>query len=124
MTDRPPLGAARRMWTLFEPLHAVTYFSPQARAAWEGAGLRGYWRGYFAGRTAPLGAVSAAPVTALFFGFAPSMVARALPDIWTRVSPERALETRVEGAVAALRHLLPAGAPVAQAADALWRAVD
>ena len=44
----------RSMWHLFEPIHAVTYFSPQARAAFEEAGLRGFWRGYFAGRAAPL----------------------------------------------------------------------
>ena len=24
---------ARMMWTLFEPVHAVTYFAPEARAA-------------------------------------------------------------------------------------------
>ena len=46
---------ARRMWTLFEPIHAMTYFAAEARAAYEEAGLRGFWRGYFAGRSAPLG---------------------------------------------------------------------
>jgi helix-turn-helix protein len=40
------------MWTLFEPVHAVTYFAPEARSAFEQAGLRGFWRGYFAGRAA------------------------------------------------------------------------
>ena len=98
---------ARHLWHLYEPLHAVTYFAPQARAAYENAGLRGYWRGYFAGRAAPLGAVAAAPVTALFFAFAPAMVARALPGVWERASPDRALAARLEGAVAALRAVLP-----------------
>jgi len=97
----------RVLWRLFEPLHAVTYFAPQARAAFEAAGLRGFWRGYFAGRAAPLGPVSAAPVTALFFSFAPTMVARALPDVWQRVSVERALDARLTGAAAALRSVLP-----------------
>ena len=46
---------ARSMWTLFEPIHAVTYFTAEARSAYEKAGLRGFWRGYFAGRAAPLG---------------------------------------------------------------------
>ena len=46
---------ARSMWTLFEPVHAVIYFAPEARVAFEEAGLRGFWRGYFAGRAAPLG---------------------------------------------------------------------
>ena len=97
----------RRLWQLYEPLHAVTYFAAPCRAAYESAGLRGYWRGYFAGRAAPLGAVPAAPVTALFFSFAPAMVARALPDVWRRASPERALAARLDGAVAALRAVLP-----------------
>jgi len=95
----------RYMWSMFEPIHDVTYFSPQARAAFEVAGLRGFWRGYFAGRAAPLGPVPAAPVVAAFFSFAPHMVARALPDVWSRATPERTLEARQAGAVDALRPL-------------------
>ncbi len=80
---------ARQMWTRYEPIHAVTYFTPEARAAFEAAGLRGYWRGYFAGRSAPLGAVGPSTVVATYFGFAPAMVARAIPDVWSRASVER-----------------------------------
>ncbi|MEV6523707.1 hypothetical protein AB0M43_17290 [Longispora sp. NPDC051575] len=97
---------ARRLWTLFEPLHAVTYFAPECRAAFEEAGLRGFWRGYFGGRAAPLGPVGAAPVTALFFGFAPRMVERALPALWELAGPEEALRARAVGARAALARLL------------------
>jgi hypothetical protein len=97
----------RHLWQLFEPLHAVTYFGAETRAAFESAGLRGYWRGYFAGRAAPLGAVSAAPVTAAFFSFAPGMVARAVPDVWRRASPEQVLAARLQGAEATLRAALP-----------------
>ena len=117
--------AARRMWTLFEPVHVVTYFSAEARAAFEAAGLRGFWRGYFAGRSAPLGAVRAEPVTAAFFNFAPAMVSRALPGVWDLVTPGDALAARSAGAVAALRRLLgesPAG--LRAAADGLLRAAD
>ncbi|ATO15356.1 hypothetical protein CO540_17165 [Micromonospora sp. WMMA2032] len=95
-------GMARRMWTLFEPVHAVTYFHPRARAAFEAVGLRGYWRGYFAGRAAPLGPVDAPTVTAAFFSFAPPMVARALPSVWRLATPEEALRARLTGAVQAL----------------------
>ncbi|MDG4803380.1 hypothetical protein [Micromonospora sp. WMMD980] len=90
------------MWTLFEPVHAVTYFHPRARAAFETVGLRGYWRGYFAGRAAPLGPADAPTVTAAFFSFAPGMVARALPSVWRLASPEEALRARLTGAVQAL----------------------
>ncbi|MEE1940081.1 hypothetical protein V1L54_11845 [Streptomyces sp. TRM 70361] len=111
---------ARALWKLIEPVHAVTYFAPQARAAFEEAGLRGFWRGYFAGRAAPLGEVGPGPVTAAFFGFAPAMVARALPGVWGTASPGRALEARRAGAAAALEHLLPGdGRRVAEAAALL-----
>ncbi|MGH3223070.1 MAG: SCO6745 family protein, partial [Streptosporangiaceae bacterium] len=114
---------ARSMWTLFEPIHAVIYFTPEGRSAFEQAGLRGFWRGYFAGRAAPLGRVSAAVVTASFFGFAPGMVARAIPGIWELISPADALRTRLAGATDALGRLLPEAdvAPqVAKAAGLLW----
>jgi hypothetical protein len=114
----------RRLWSLFEPVHAVTYFTPQAGAAFEAAGLRGFWRRYFAGRTAPLGAIGPGPVTAAFFGFAPAMVARALPDVWTRISPQVALAARADGARAALEDLLPEAyeSAAAEAAELLSRA--
>ena len=63
---------ARRMWTLFEPLHAVTYFAPEGRAAFEAAGLRGFWRGYFAVRSAPLGLAPAAVTIALYAELRPA----------------------------------------------------
>ncbi|MFC4148832.1 hypothetical protein ACFO0M_21460 [Micromonospora mangrovi] len=90
------------MWTQFESVHSVTYFHPRARAAYEAVGLRGYWRGYFAGRTAPLGAVEAPPVIAVFFNFAPRMVERALPSVWRLATPAEALRARLTGAVQAL----------------------
>ncbi|MEU7615662.1 hypothetical protein AB0M91_15515 [Micromonospora rifamycinica] len=109
------------MWTHVEPLHAITYFHPRARAAHEAIGLRGYWRGYFAGRAAPLGPVDAAPVIAAFFTFAPPMVSRALPAVWQLASPEEALRSRLTGAVQALAELtyeLPE-AHLAEAAELL-----
>ena len=93
MTDSPE----RHLWTLIEPVHAITYFAPECQQAFEDAGLPGFWRGYFGGRAAPLGAVSAGAVTALFFGFHPSFVDRAVPDVWTRCSPADALAARLDG---------------------------
>ena len=113
---------ARRLWTLFEPLHAVTYFTPEGRAAFEAAGFRGFWRGYFAGRSAPLGLAPAAVSTALYAGFAPSMVERAIPSIWDLAPPEVALEARLDGAVEVLSRLL-AGIPGVEEAAELLREV-
>jgi helix-turn-helix protein len=117
-------STARTMWTLFEPVHAVTYFTATSRSAYEQAGLRGFWRGYFAGRAAPLGAVNAAVVAASFFNFAPAFVGRAIPGVWELTTPEEALRARLEGATAALRGLLAGQeSEAAAAADLLWRAV-
>ena len=94
------------MWTLFEPLHAVTYFAPEGRAAFEAAGLRGFWRGYFASRSAPLGLAPAAVTVALYANFAPRMVERAIPSVWELATPAEALAARLDGSVAALARLL------------------
>src|SRR5262245_29252302 len=101
------MSTARVMWTLFEPVHDVTYFAPEALSAFTEAGLRGYWRGYFAGRAAPLGRAPAAAVAASFSNFAPSFVARAIPGVWEMITPEDAITVREAGAAAALRRLLP-----------------
>jgi hypothetical protein len=117
MADRDHL--ARALWTLFEPIHAVTYFSTQARDALAAIGLSRYWDGYFAGRSAPLGALSGPPVTAMFSGFAPFLVDRALPAVWSVVTPEQVIEARYVGAEETLRAIIPNEKVIADAADAL-----
>ena len=109
----------RALWTLFEPIHAVTYFSPEARASFADIGLTRYWDGYFAGRAAPLGAVSASPVVAIFSGFAPFLVDRVLPAVWSRVTVDRVLDARSRGSAATLRKLVPDERSVSDAADIL-----
>jgi hypothetical protein len=114
------------MWELVEPVHAVTYFAPEARAAADRLGTRGFWMGYVAQRAAPLGAVDAPVATAVFFGFHPDRLTRALPAAWHVTTPAAALDARLAGADAALRRLwgapLTASAEVAEAADLAWRA--
>ncbi len=100
------MSDARTMWTLFEPIHIVTYFDQRARDRFTAAGLRGFWRGYFAGRSAPLGAIGPAPMIAAYYSFAPSMVSRALPEVWSMAAPADVLVARAEGAVEALSGLL------------------
>lgn len=94
---------ARRLHDRIEPVHAVTYFAPEPRAALDGLGFRGFWMGYFAARSAPLGRVPADVVTAAFYNFAPERVAKALPAAWDIASPGDALRARQESAAAALR---------------------
>ena len=102
MVDRGP-GLSRRFFHRFEPVHAVTYFAPEARAALDGLGYRGFWMGYFAARSAPLGRVPAEVVTATFYNFAPERVAKAMTGAWAVAGPDSALLARHESAVAALR---------------------
>ncbi|WP_067548639.1 SCO6745 family protein [Nocardia crassostreae] len=98
---------ARAMWRVLEPLHAVTYFAPECRAANKAVGLRGYWMGYFGARSAPLGPVGPSVVEATFYNFHPAMIRRAIPDAWSFATPEAILETRRTAAASVLHSLIP-----------------
>jgi helix-turn-helix protein len=118
---------ARRMWHVLEPYHAMIYFAPEAREAYTAAGLKGYWMGYFASRSAALGPVSANVVAAVFYNFHPRMVARAIPDARRFSSPEAVLAARYGAADAALRRLLGeavSSPEVAEAATLARKAVE
>ena len=115
---------ARRFFDRFEPVHAVTYFAPEARGALDGLGYRGFWMGYFAARSAPLGKVPREVVTAIFYNFAPERVAKALPAAWEIAGPDAALRVRRESAAAALRRYgIEADENVAVAAELAARGV-
>ncbi|HYK67383.1 MAG TPA: hypothetical protein VEV45_05520 [Streptosporangiaceae bacterium] len=94
---------ARQLWSRLEPIHGVTYFTPEARTALSSAGYKGFWMGYFAGRAAPMGPVGAEIVLATFYNFSISHVSRAIPDAWNFAPPHAALEARQRGATAALQ---------------------
>ena len=117
------MSYARRMWPAFETYHAHIYFVPEAAEAYRRLGLKGGWMGYFASRSAPLGAASPELVTAVFFNFHPAMVARALPDAWGLASPEDVIAARLQTADVALRRLIPdhVGSPAEAEAAALAR---
>ncbi|MGW5119069.1 SCO6745 family protein [Streptomyces noursei] len=105
--EPPTAQRARSLWLMTEPLHAVCYFDDDCRALGKSLGLRGFWMGYFAARTAPLGAVEPAAATAVLGVFAPGMVARALPAAWSTVSPAHVLDERGTRAARALRTIAP-----------------
>ena len=117
--------AARLLYRLVEPIHLVTYFSPEPTAALMALGHRNYWDGYFAGRAAPLGRVPAEVVHAIFYNFADGEVARHIPRVWNTATPEDALAARERGSAAALRRILGdrANAPaLARAAELATKA--
>jgi len=110
---------------LLEPIHLVAYMADDAMHALQALGYEGYWPGYFASRSAPLGRVPAEVVDALFYNFAPGEVAACIPSCWDVATPEAALTANREGCVAALRRILGdlADSPeLARAADLAIRA--
>jgi hypothetical protein len=123
----PVPASARLMWRLIEPIHAVAYFAPEPISEFRKAGYRGFWMGYFAGRSAPLGPVGPEVVYALFYNFSFDRVAKALPDSWTFAPPHAALEARKRGATAALQRQLgdlTRDPCIGQAAELLARAAE
>jgi hypothetical protein len=113
--DEAGESRARRLWRALEPYHAIVYFAPEPQAACTELGTRGYWMSYFALRAAPLGAAPPELVAALFYGFAPRLVARAVPDTWAVAPPERYLAVRLAAVDAALRRVLGTAVPASEA---------
>ena len=97
---------ARAIWQYGEPVHSILYYAPEVRAATDALGLKGGWMSYFGCRAAPLGAVSAPVVNALFYNFHPKMVARAIPDAWIYAAPSDLLDARLAAMDRAIRRIL------------------
>jgi len=93
---------ARKMHRTLEVYHGIVYFAPEPAARYEALGLSGR-SGYFASRSAAMGAVDAEVVVATFFNFNPDLVRRALDGVWARVSPDQVLDARHAGADEMLR---------------------
>jgi helix-turn-helix protein len=96
---------ARKTWRTLEPLHGMVYFVPEAAAAYERLGITGR-SGYFASRSAPLGAVQADVVVSTFFNFNPELVHAAIPAAWEVATPAQIVAARFSAVDAAFRRLL------------------
>lgn len=96
---------ARKTWRTVEPLHAMIYFVPEAASFYESLGITGR-NGYFASRSAPMGAVSAEVVIATFYNFSPELVRRAIPISWDVATPEVVMAARLQAVDASMRRLL------------------
>ena len=117
------MTTSRELWYRYEPIHDLIYFSPRRTEQADALGLRGYWMGYFAFRSAPLGAVPPAVVGATFFGFHRSRVRRALPDAWSYTTVEKALAARNATVDAAMTDLGPIEG-LDEAAELAWQAAS
>src|SRR5690349_20381678 len=100
-----PEAKVHRMFELLEPIATVT-FSEVANEAFLAVGMRNYWDGYFAGRAAPLGLAPAEVVHAVFYNFADGEVARHIPWVWGKITPQEAIAVREQGSAAALRQVI------------------
>lgn len=105
-SDGVDVRLAARAHRSIEPLHSHSYFAPELDEQLAAAGLRPGRMAYFAGRAAPMGAVSPGVVTATFYNFAPSLVARHVPRCWTLAAPEAVVAARFGSARASLTRLL------------------
>jgi len=113
----------REFWRSIEAIHDVVYFAPYAKERYEAIGLKGFWMGYVASRSAALGTPSPQVVTALFHGFAPRMIERALPDAWAMADSGEVL--RVRAGIARDRVVEAIGdQDVTRTADAAQRLVE
>lgn len=112
---------ARRTWRTLEPLHGMVYFVPEAAEEYAVCGLGAGRAGYFASRSAPMGAASAELVIATFYNFNPDTVREAMDGVWDVATPDQLLEARRRAVDRALRRLLGddtiAGDAVAEAAE-------
>jgi hypothetical protein len=106
---------ARSAHNATNSLHSLIYFAPETEQELTRVGLREGRMCYFAGRAAPMGAVSAGVVAATFYNFNPELVAKSIPAAWELASPAVVVGARFAAADAALTRLL--GPDVTGSAD-------
>ena len=108
---------ARKTWRTLEPIHGFIYFAPEAVDAYAALGVTGR-SGYFASRSAPLGAVPPEVVIATFFNFEPGLVRRSMDGVWGNVTPVALLGARLIAAGAMLRRVMGDAAPTPDVEEA------
>jgi hypothetical protein len=102
----PDRTVARKMHRTLEPYHGLVYFAPEPAAAYAALGITDRQTGYFASRSAAMGAVSADVVIATFYNFSPDLVRQAIPAAWAVAGPDQMAEARLSGIDGALRAIL------------------
>jgi hypothetical protein len=106
----------------------MVYFAPETERQLTAVGLEPGRMSYFAGRAAPMGAVGAATVTATFYNFNPTLVARMIPAAWALADPATVIAARFGAVDIALRRLigedLVASPEIAEAAGLVRRATE
>ncbi|WP_300017784.1 hypothetical protein [Pseudonocardia sp.] len=106
----------------------MCYFAPETEQHLTAVGLKPGRMSYFAGRSAPMGAVFPGVVAATFYNFNPELVARSIPAAWSMATPAVLVTARFAAVDAALRRMLGddvvASPAVAEAAALARRAAE
>ncbi|MEW2452249.1 hypothetical protein AB0896_32685 [Streptomyces parvulus] len=120
--------AGRRCHNTLNSLHSTHYFSPDTGRELAALGVTDPRAVNFAVRAAALGAAGAGTVTAAFYNYKYELVARHVPAVWEKVTPEQAVAARMRAVDATLRRLLGeevlASAEMAEAAGLALRAAE
>ncbi|NEA61479.1 hypothetical protein [Streptomyces sp. SID12488] len=104
-TDRDSLAFARQTWRTLEPYHGAVYFSPEAAGQYAELGVDAR-TGYFASRSAALGAAPTDLVIATFYNFNPQVVRRSIPAAWEAATPQQFAAARLTAIDTTLRRIL------------------
>ncbi len=124
----PPGPPGRKCQNALNTFHSTVYFSPELGGELAGRGIDDPMDWYLAGRAAALGRVGPGVVTAVFYNFRHDTLARHLPALWDRVTPDEALAARLRAVDTLLRRVLGAEAlmarPMRDAAELALRAVE
>lgn len=89
------LDLSRDFYRSYEAIHAGIYFLDAANQNYQAIGLTPGWMGYFASRSAPMGAISAKMVMATFYSFSSELIERYIPRAWTLASPDAITDARL-----------------------------
>ncbi len=99
---------ARELWRVVEPFHQLAYRSPEAEEAYVSIGLDRPEYRYFGSRLAALGAIELRTASAVLYGFAPSYIGTAIPDVWKVARPHDITQARLLGAEKTLQRIIGA----------------
>ncbi|BAN02449.1 SCO6745 family protein [Ilumatobacter coccineus] len=102
----PTIG--RKTWRSLEAYHGAIYFAPEAAEAYAAVGVDDRMTGYFASRSAAMGAVTADVVIATFYNFNHDLIRRSMADVWNVVTPTDLVAARFRAADAMIRRLVDA----------------
>ena len=106
MTSHNDIRLARNLWRVTEPYHQLSYRSPEAEEEYVALGLDRPELRYFGSRLAALGPIGLHTATAVLYGFGPTYIAKAIPELWSIAEPIDISRARLTGAQRTLQRII------------------